>query len=67
MLARLALLSVRRASPRLATASYGHHAPSQHEIEKVPPYFRNITYDDIPLPKGESGLCAASLPIADDR
>merc|ERR1711977_523116 len=51
---RLALLTAaRRVSPRLASARCAHgHGPSQHEIEKIPPHFRNITYDDIPFPKG---------------
>lgn len=54
MLTRLTLLTSRNA-PRLMTANcmvsrrYDHSAS---EIEKIPPYFRNITYDDVPIPQG---------------
>lgn len=62
MLSRIALLSLRRSAPRLVRDGH-HHAPSAADIEKVPPQFRNITYDDVPFPKGRHFDLFIIIPI----
>ena len=49
MLNRFSLLATRRV-PQLIRKC--HHQPTPEQIAKVHPAFRNITYDDIALPKG---------------
>lgn len=52
MLSRLILSSARR-YPRLAVQIKQVRCSSHgHELENVPPQFKNITYNDVPLPRG---------------